>query len=305
MINLFKNKPKNERQYKANRRKPPIFNYSSVSQPRERGLDRRDPKEKQAKNPSKSQPVLKRISKLVNYLIIAVVVCGFLYMSLLTPVAHLKFSGEKFYPRDKSSYETGVDKQLKSSILYRFKPTFDINKLASDIKQQFPEVSDVNISISLFRHRPTIELTLAKPTAKLVTPQTTYLLDENGIALFEQKYASANLDTSSLLTINDSSGQGIQPGKPALTAQQFDFIREVIGQTEAKGLKPRSFELSSGGTELDVKFDGISYFVKFNFQEDARQSSGAFIALHNQLQRDHVTPSSYVDLRIPDKAFVK
>ncbi len=290
--------PRRARIRKANKNnKPRVFNYSSSQ----------DLDAKASGSPAKapSAGLQKKISVFVNYLIGAAILGGVLYMCVLNPSAQIKVTGEKVYPRERSSYEQGVNDRLKDSIFYRFKPTFDGAKLTAAIKADFPEVNDVDISISPFRHRPIIELGLAKPTAKLVTADKTYILDEEGRALFDEKYASASLNEAALLTINDVSGQNIQLGKPALTQAQISFIREVIGQTKAKGLNPRTFTLSGGGTALDVRFEGLDFFVKFSFYADPKQSSGAFIALYEQLKRDGSLPRQYIDLRVPEKAFVK
>lgn len=226
-------------------------------------------------------------------------------MCNLSPDAQIKVSGEKTYPRNKKSYEEGVNMQLKSSIFYRNKITFDSASVIEKIKNEFPEVNSVNIKVSPFRHRPVIELALAKPTGRLISGNKAYILDEEGTVLFDQDEASSTLDIGSLLTISDDSGQAVEFGKPALSAVQISFLREVIGQTKAKGLKAQSFTLSRGGTELDVRFASLDYYVKFSFTSDARQSSGAFIALEEQLKKDGTNPSQYIDLRIPEKAFIK
>jgi hypothetical protein len=226
-------------------------------------------------------------------------------MCALDPSAHIKVSGQEAYPRNKKSYQLGVDAQLKSSLLYRNKLTFDSSAASAKIRNEFPEVTKVDISISLFRHKPVVELTLAKPTERLISGGHSYILDEDGTALFDQNEASPSLDVNSLLTISDDSGHPVELGKPALTQTQISFIREVIGQTKAKGLAPDSFTITRGGTELDVRFKDVNYFVKFSFISDSRQSSGAFIALASQLKKDGQNPGEYIDLRIPDKAFVK
>lgn len=247
----------------------------------------------------------KKVSRLINYLILLIIAGGVVYMCNLSPDAQIKVNGEKTYPRNKKSYEEGVNKQLKSSIFYRNKITFDSASVSEKIKEAFPEVNSVNIKVSPFRHRPVIELSLAKPAERLVSGNKSYILDEDGTVLFDQNDASSTLDIGSLLTISDDSGQSVEFGKPALSGIQISFIKEVIGQTKAKGLEAQSFTLSRGGTELDVRFKGWNYFVKFSFASDARQSSGALIALQEQLKKDGTAPSQYIDLRIPDKAFVK
>lgn len=285
---------------RKNQQRPKIFNYRSAQ---DGPMSRAAGREKTSKD--KSEDFHHKVSHIINYFIAAILLGGVIYMSLLNPDAQVKVSGQKVYPRDKSSYEQDIDGRLKGSIFYRSKLTFDADKLTNDIKNDFPEINDVDISISPFRHRPTVEVDLAKPSAKLVTPTKVYILDEEGRALFEQEDASADLNVGSLLTINDNSGQEIALGKPALTEYQISYIREVIGQTEAKGMIPESFTLSGGGTALNVRFKDLNYYVKFSFYSDPRQSSGAFLALYDQLKRDGTFPSRYIDLRIPEKAFVK
>jgi hypothetical protein len=285
-----------------NQQRPKVFNYRSARDSSSQNVANRGEKTSpEDKTPGWHQ----KISNIINYFIAALLLAGIVYMTMLNPKAQVKVSGQKVYPRDRTSYEQDIDSRLKSSIFYRSKLTFDGNSLTDDIRSDFPEVNDVNISISPFRHRPVVEVTLAKPTAKLVTPTNVYVLDEEGRALFEQKDASSDLNVGSLLTINDNSGQEIALGKPALSEHQISYIREVIGQTEAKKMRPKSFTLSSGGTAVNVRFEGLGYYVKFNFYADPRQSSGAFLALQAQLKRDAVQPSRYIDLRIPEKAFVR
>ncbi len=283
--------------------RPRVFSYSSARSASERAFNRGE--NTKPKPAAPAEPIQKKLYRAVNYLIGLIILGGVIYMCMLNPSAQIKISGQESYPRNKKSYEEGVNTQLKSSIFYRNKLTFDSSVVAEKIRAEFPEVTKVDISISPFRHRPVIKLTLAKPTERLISGEHSYILDEDGTALFDQNDASPSLDVNSLLTITDDSGQAVQLGKPALSELQISFIREVIGQTRAKGLSPQSFTLSRGGTELDVRFKNMGYFVKFSFISDARQSSGAFIALKKQLDRDGVTPKEYIDLRIPDKAFVK
>lgn len=296
----FKNKGERVRSAHPSREKARIFSYGS-----NRNTRAGTPAAADTKSSGRQNGLRKKISTIINYLIVATVLFAGAYLCILYPDAQIKITGDKAYPRDKSNYEHEIDRQLSGSIFYRTKITFDSDKLTESIKAKFPEVNNIKISIPLMRHRPVVEVTLAKPTARLVTPDNTYILDEQGRALFEQEAASASLDTGSLLSINDNSGHEVKLGKPALTEPQISYIREIIGQTSAKGLQPRSFALSDGGTAVDVRFDGLPYFVKFSFDADAKQSSGAFIAVNEQLSQSGGLPKQYIDLRIPEKAFVR
>lgn len=294
-----KKKAANARNPHIDRERPKVFSYSSARAGKERPLNRGgEPPKSQDKESSS-------LSKAINIVIILFVLASFAYLSVLDTNAQVKITGEKVFPREKSSYENKIDELLKKSVFNKSKLTFDEAKLAAEVKKEFPEVNTIKVSVPLVRHRPTIEVTLAKPAAKLVTNEKAYILDGEGRALFEEAQAASALDVNSLLAINDSSGHEITLGKPALTQAQIGFINELIGQVSTKDIKPRSFALSEGGTAVDVRFEEISYFVKFNFYADAKQSSGAFIALYEQINSSGPKPQQYVDLRIPDKAFIK
>lgn len=281
--------------------KPKVFSYRSVRNSHDRPLHRGDESAKSAKNQGYDSSFSKKIHRAINIFILMLIVSGALYLSVLYPDGQIKVAGDEVYPRDKVAYEQEINRELKSSVFNRSKFTFNEAKITANIKQKFPEIGTVDIGVPLMRHRPVIEVSLAKPSAKLVTKDSTYILDQEGRALFDQKYAAASLDVNNLLSINDDSGHEIVLGKPALTELQLGFIREVIGQTSAKGYKPASFMLSEGGTAVDTRFDGLDYYVKFSFFADARQSSGAFLAIKDQ----DISASEYIDLRIPDKAFIK
>jgi len=298
----YRRKPRQEpRRANPLTEKPKVFSYRSVRNSHDRPLQRGDKAAKSKKNPDNNSSLSKKLHKVVNIVILILIISGALYLSVLYPDGQIKVAGDEVYPRDKVAYEQEINRELKSSIFNRSKFTFDKAKITSNIKEKFPEIDTVDIGVPLMRHRPVIEVSLAKPSAKLVTKDSTYILDQEGRALFDQKYAAASLDVDSLLSINDDSGHEIILGKPALTELQLDFIREVIGQTSTKGYKPTSFMLSEGGTAVDTRFEGLNYYVKFSFFADARQSSGAFMAIKDQA----ISPGEYVDVRIPDKAFVK
>lgn len=281
--------------------RPKVFSYASARSQQQRPTrDENNKRDVDRKTQGKS-----RLSKAVNICIALFIVVSIGYLFVLHPEATIKVSGQEAYPRNKNSYQESINQLLKSSIFYRSKPTFNSEKLTADIISQFPEVNEVQIDLPFIRHEPVIEVKLSQPAAKLVTTDKTYILDEEGRALFEERFAASSLNTKELLSINDSSGHPVKLGKPALTEQQINFIREVIGQTSQKGLKVQSFSLSAAGTAVDARFEGVNYFIKFSFFADARRSSGAFIAIKKQLDTSSTKPSEYIDLRIPDKAFVK
>lgn len=272
-----------------------VFSYRSSRTSTERPFDR---------GSKKSGPTRARVSlaaRLQYGFAAVLLLLGVGYVLSLSTEAQVKVDGPQTFPREHSEYTNSITTQLKGSPLNKTKITLRSESIAENIKREFPEVKFVSIETSLLRHRPKVTLQLAEPTARLVTPSSIYVLDEEGYALFDAKVQQASFDVGSLTPIHDNSGQQIEIGKPAVTSDQIIYIREVIGQLKGKRVGIKEMRLESGGLELHVELADTNYFVKFSFLADARQSSGAYLAIRDQ----NITANQYVDVRIPDRAYIK
>lgn len=255
-----------------------------------------EPKNKQTKS---------ALSKVINIFIIATIfVCAY-YISILDTNPVIKVDHQTL-PRDESAYKQAIKKEMKGSIFNKNKLTFDSKKIKKVIQEEFPEVSDVSINIPLINHRPVVHVVLANPAARLVTGSGKYILDSEGRALFEQNLVSDQLNPDSLVTINDRSNHPVTLGKPVLTEQQISFVEEIISQAKAHNHPSETFNLEFGGSSVDVRYKDDNYLVKYNFFTDPKLSSGAYFALRKNINRGSVEkPAQYIDLRIPEKAFIK
>jgi len=54
-----------------------------------------------------------------------------------------------------------------------------------------------------------------------------------------------------------------------------------------------------------VKVKGVPYNVKFNLMGDARAEAGTYLAVKQRLEAGHVTPGSYIDVRVDERAYYK
>lgn len=282
------NQPRNYQA--APRRKQQVFSYSSSRQ-------RPDPNQSQS-NDKKGANIIARVQYGLAGLLILL---GIGYVLSLDANAQIKIEGSRGFPRQDYEYEQTVHNALNSSILNRTKLTIDKQGLEQEVKSTYPEIRLVEVKTSLLRHKPTIIVQLSEPTAKLVTSSEEFVLDEQGRALFNAKEEATSFNDDELIPIHDNSGHEIEIGKPAVTSQQISYIREVIGQFKDKNVPIKTMFLEIGGLELHVKLSDAKYLVKFNFLEDPRQSSGAYIAFREQ----NLPANQYVDVRIPDHIYVK
>lgn len=297
MFKKNKNNAQRPRKLETKLKKQQIYSYRSVRKETENPYDRSNSSESVRTQGSK---FILRFSKILFVLIF---ILGIFYATTIEP--NSKISIKDNYdasPRSKTSYEQGVNTIIDSSYLNKNKLTFDAKKIEDDIKQTFPEIGLAEVSVPFLGHQPRVMLAFSEPVAKLVTEGQTYILDGNGITLFSEKDAANSLNVSDLISVNDGSGDEITIGKPALSFDQLKYIQEIVAQAKRKNIKINTIALSAGGSGINVNYSDTDYIVKYSFYADARQSSGSFYAVYDFISGQ---PKEYIDVRIPDKVYVK
>jgi hypothetical protein len=191
-----------------------------------------------------------------------------------------------------------------ASPMNKFKLTVDTHKIEDGMRAQFPELVDVHVSIPFIGASPTIHVTPGMPQLLLNAGSALYAIDTSGKALVAANRVP-HIEKLDLPVVIDQSGLAVSAGKSALSSSNVAFITEVIGQLKAKGLTITNATLPAGTSEMDVRIGGVGYFVKFNLQGNGRVQAGAFLAVKDQLARDHKTPATYVDVRVEERAYYK
>lgn len=279
-------------------KKQPIYSYTSSRKESQRHFNRGENDE--GKGSAYSRFMLSSTKIAVGI----IVFIGLIYFQSLSSNAKVKLTGDEAL-RSSESYEKIINEELQTSKLNLSKLSFNTDKFSENLMMKIPEAERIKVSLPLFQHQPKVEVYLADPIAQLVTSEKTYYVDSSGNALFTESEVSGSINRTNLLVINDTSGHSITIGKPAMTSNQIDFIKELKAQTAAKNINIENMTLSNSGAGLNVKFKDIPYIVKFSFLADHRQSSGAFIAINDQISASGTKVSEYVDLRIPDRAYIK
>jgi hypothetical protein len=131
-----------------------------------------------------------------------------------------------------------------------------------------------------------------------------FIISATGIAVAPASKLS-NIATFHLLLLTDQSGLTIRLGGAALSSTDIVFIQTVKEQFTAHNLTISSLTLPSASSELDVRINGTSYFIKFNLGTDANQQIGSFLAVRKYLTSNNITPSQYIDVRVLGRAFYK
>jgi hypothetical protein len=205
--------------------------------------------------------------------------------------------------RDTKVYETAATKLLAESVWNKNKITVDTGHISRELLQQYPELASVSVTIPLLAHRPLVYIQPGEPALILLGANGAFVIDNTGKALLKGDDVKA-IGQPDLPLVNDQSRLRLELNKQALPASTVSFIREVKLQLAAKQFTAAEMNLPAAASQLDVKIAGQPYYIKFNLQTDtARQQAGTFLATITQLQKQNVTPSQYVDVRVPGRAY--
>lgn len=221
-------------------------------------------------------------------------------------VVHELANGRQLLLRSREVYRDAARDILAGSLANTNKLTINTGQIAKELQEKFPELAHVSVVLPIFGSQPAIHIQTARPALVLASSRTggVFLVDDSGRAIMDAAKVAASVKEK-LPVVQDQSGLSVSVGSGALPGSNVDFITEVIGQLSAKGIRVTSMVLPAVASELDIWIEGAPYFVKFNLRGDARVEAGAFLAVKQQLEREGKTPSSYIDVRVENKAYYR
>lgn len=198
------------------------------------------------------------------------------------------------------TYRATADELLAQSPLNRFKLTVDTYGIAAELKAQFPELESVVISLPILGNRPVVYVAPTTPVFALETPAGNYSVDKNGYVL-----ARLTSQEQSLIILKDTSNRTPKPGEQYLASSITTFAATVhyeLTQQSAGTIAYLDLPVSAP-YELVAHLADAPYYIRFNLRADAMQQSGAVVATLGYLQGN--TPSQYLDVRTPERAYYR
>lgn len=214
-------------------------------------------------------------------------------------------SGPIFLVRSEKTYAQAAQEIISSSILNTNKLSIDTTKVAESMQARFPELERVSVTLPVFGHQPSVYIQPARPALLLKTADGgLYVIDDAGRSLIGASQV-AGISKLGLSVIVDQSGLQVRPGETALPSGNVQFITEVLAQLKAKSIATTDASLPKGASELDIRLSGAPYTVRFNLKGEARAGVGTLLAVKKYLDARHITPGSYVDVRVDGKAYYR
>ena len=288
-------------------RTPQAFSYHANRLEQDYNLGRQQPREQELRSRALTMRYWRqRITVLLTGLVVAVCVFNVLRLTSDPKVVVLSSSSNTYFLQATGTYERAAQKLLSSSFLNNNKITVNTEAVTTKLKQEFPELADVSITVPLISHRPIVYIASTTPSVVLATEQhESFVLDNNGKALASAASVSGLSDLG-LPVVTDQSGLHVRIGSDVLPASNIDFIRTVVAEIQAKKYSVSSLTLPAAASELDVRLGGKPYFIKFNMHnDDPMQQAGTFFATDHYLTGKGVTPGQYIDVRVDGRVYYK
>jgi hypothetical protein len=238
---------------------------------------------------------------------VALIVCVLytLHLTNQPKVVSLAPNSSAYFLQSTDVYQRAAAKAFGESIFNDNKVTVNSVGIQQRLQREFPELSEVSVTIPLMSHRPIVYIAPTTPSLVLDGTAGSFVLDNNGKALLGTSQV-ADLEKLGLPTVVDQSGLRVKTGDIALAGTEVSFIQTVVAELKAKGIDIEALTLPTAAYQLDVKPRGVGYYVKFNMHEPtARQQSGTYLAVKERLASQGVTPGSYIDVRLDGRAYYK
>lgn len=286
--------------------KPPSYSYHAQRAERDEATGRQSVSLASKRHRMLSAQFWAKRSGLVTVLIVAVIcLISILSVSSSPRIVLLNDTDGSYAFHDAAEYQAAAKQYLGSSVWNKNKITVNTGAASTDLQKKFPELADVSITLPFIGHRPVYHLQANSPAFVVQAVNGTYVLDSSGKALLA-KAALPVRTADTLPVITDQTGLHVVIGRQVISNDEASFIRTVLATLKAKQVTVASLNLPAGvAQELDIQVNGRPYYIKFNMHDaaSARQQAGTYLATIANLDKQHIAPTQYVDVRVLGRAY--
>jgi cell division septal protein FtsQ len=168
--------------------------------------------------------------------------------------------------------------------------------LAAYLEQADPAIAHATVERSSL-HTITIKVAERQPTLNWKTGGIVYLLDANATVISPTTPAYASLPT-----VTDSSNLPVKTGEQVAPTQFVTFCAELAQLLPGTGYQIAAMTVPASTSEVYVTTTtGLT--LKFDTTRPAVGEVNDLKAVQAELEAANQTPTQYIDLRIPNKAY--
>jgi hypothetical protein len=221
-------------------------------------------------------------------------------------VVALNKESQPYLLHTRETYQQAASKLFSGSLDNSNKITINTADIAQKLEAEFPELSNVSVTLPLIGHTPVLYMQVNEPAFILVESGQQLVVAQDGrVDTTEAK--TADVAGLNLPVVTDGNNVSVPTqGNIAMASSDVSFINVVLFELKHGGIAASGLNIPSGSRELDVHIKGEPFFVKFNLATgDAKQQAGTFLAAWQFLKQQGQTPSQYIDVRVDGGAYYK
>jgi hypothetical protein len=190
--------------------------------------------------------------------------------------------------------------------LRSLRPFFNEGDFKDFLLDNLSYAADLDVSTSIFSTSIKVTIEPKQPVLKYesIVPSTGNLAIAQDGSLIEVSQENAQ-DDEAYATLIDASGVLYEPGEQVLSKRQIIFIDQLAEQFEIYDREVVSYQITDQSKELVIRIRDTSYDVLVNQDRAAVSLVVDYVELINSLPEQGREVSSYIDLRVIDKAFYK
>ena len=237
------------------------------------------------------------IFNIADIILVVVLLLGLIYSLLLKPDPQIRIDNTSYHSL--AEYRTQIAK-LFGGLKNSNKLTFDEPSIVAAIEHEFPEIRSARVELPFFSEKPVVWLGVSRPAFILINGQSSYLIDEQGVAVGKSNELPKIKHS---ITVLDQTGYKVMIGRQILSSDGVALINTVISQSKNAKVPIASLSLPPRAQEMDLRTSDQPYFVKFYLGGDALNQTGQFLAARHQFAQSGKTPSQYLDVRVPGKIY--
>lgn len=233
--------------------------------------------------------------------IIAAIIASFLFSLTLSsdPVVSTVNDEPAVY-RPLSEYAAAAKGLMAESPGNRTKLTINTKNIEQALVDRFPELEAAVLRLPVLGRKPSLIVDISSPVLLLAAFNKVYAVNSTGMITADAATLSSEAK-SGLPVVRDRSGLEVSVGSQTVTTETVSFIRSVKAQLDAKQLKASELALPAAWGQLDIRLEGVRYYIKTDTSGDAKVQIGSYLAVIEQ----GIRPSEYIDVRVEGKVFYK
>lgn len=175
--------------------------------------------------------------------------------------------------------------------------TLNAGQFEAKLKGMDPLILNAQIQ-RRWLHTLRIVINLKQPGIGWVTGNQSYLVDRDGTVI-----DALPADTS-LAVVTDDSNLPVKIGQRIVTGSFVGFVDDIMPKIVASGYKVTKLEVKETTIDLYVTTDK-GYQLIFDTSRDAAGEIADLRGVQATLASQKKAPTTYIDLRIPNKAYWK